>query len=137
MPAKKISRTWINFWLDCGLLCLFTALCWCAVVVQFVFPPAPDASGWTLWGWDYTQWSSLQFGLLAAFALSVLVHVMLHWSWVCGVLASRLGRRGEDGGKPHWDDGIRTLLGVATLIGVLHVIGIGVAIAVLTIQAPS
>jgi hypothetical protein len=60
---------------------------------------------------------------------------MLHWSWVCGVLASRASR--WLGRTVRLDDGARTLYGVGLLILLLHVVGVCVAAAALSIQAPT
>ena len=126
--------TWgdINLVLDAVLLVVFTALCFAAVVVRFVFPPGPAAKGWTLWGLDYDAWGGIQFGLLAALALGVLVHVMLHWSWVCNMLAGRFlrSRRGRV------DDGLQTIYGVGLLIVLLNLVGGAVAAAVLMVRGP-
>ena len=108
------------------------ALCVAAVIVRFVFPPGPAAAGWTLWGLDYDAWSGIQFGLLAALAGGILVHVMFHWSWVCNVIAARLSR--DRRGRV--DDGLQTIYGVGLLIGLLVTGGIVVAAAVLTIRGP-
>ncbi len=130
--GKPWSWTEINFVLDAALLVAFVAVCAVAVIVRFVFPPGPAAKGWTLWGLDYDAWSGIQFGLLAGLAIGILVHVMLHWSWVCNVLASRLsGDR-----KARVDDGLQTIYGVGLLIVLLNVIGITVAAAFLTIHRP-
>jgi hypothetical protein len=57
---------------------------------------------------------------------------MLHWSWVCSVITTRLLRRS---GKV--DDGIQTLYGVGTLIAViLLTIGL-VIVAEAMIRRPS
>lgn len=128
---KKLSRTIVNFWLDCLLLVLFLTLSWSSVVLQFVFPPGVQADGWYLWGRDYGWWRQLQFGVLCALALAVLVHVMLHWSWVCGVVSSRVA------GTKSRDDGSRTLWGVGLLILVINVVGLAVAVAALTIERPA
>jgi hypothetical protein len=130
-----MSRTTLNFWLDSLLLILFLALLWCSAILRFVFPPGPVAGDWLLWGYGYFAWHQFQFGLLCALALAVLLHVMLHWTWVCGVVASYVGRR-RGGEKLRLDDGQRTLYGVALLIIVLHVVGLGVAAAWFTIQNP-
>jgi hypothetical protein len=133
-PARRPgwSWSWINLLLDAALLVVFTALCFAAVVVRFVFPPGPAAAGWTLWGLDYDAWGGIQFGLLAALAVGILVHVMLHWSWVCNVIASRMAGRGA-----HVDDGLQTIYGVGLLIGLLLAVGTGLAVAVLTVRGPT
>jgi hypothetical protein len=133
-PARRSSWSWswINLLLDAALLVVFTALCFAAVVVRFVFPPGPAAAGWTLWGLDYDAWGGIQFGLVAVLAGGILVHVMLHWSWVCNVIASRLARRGG-----RVDDGLQTIYGVALLIGLLLAVGTALAVAVLTVRGPA
>jgi hypothetical protein len=128
---KRSNKTMINFWLDAGMLVLFVALGIIAVIVQFVFPPGVAARGWTLWGMSYGQWCSVQFTLLCMMAFAVLVHVMLHWPWVCGVVWRQLLGRSR---LPN--DGVRTIVGVGVLIVLLNVAGIFVAIASFMITAP-
>lgn len=132
---RKLTRTDFNFYLDTALLVLFVALCACSVIVEFVFPPGPQAGGWSLWGRSYVEWSRFRFSLLATIAAGVLLHVMLHWSWVCGVVASRLGRKKSGTAAAH-DDPARTLWGVGLLILVVNIVGALVAIASLMIESP-
>ncbi|MBX3411248.1 MAG: DUF4405 domain-containing protein [Pirellulales bacterium] len=129
-----MSRTVLNFLVDLALLLITTTLLWTAVVVHFVFPPGTDAAGWTLWGLGYDDWTTLQFSLLCVVALTILLHVMLHWSWVCGVVITRILKRKKAGGT---DDGSQTIYGVATLIVLLNVIGGMVALASLMIRPPA
>jgi hypothetical protein len=127
-----MSRTLLNFILDSLLLAAFGVLVWSAVVVRFVFPPGTSAAGWLLWGMSYDQWISLQFAMVAILALGVLIHVMLHWTWVCGFIAARLGR----GKKAKLDDGTQTLYGVGLLIVIFNLLGLAIAAAALSIQPP-
>lgn len=127
-----MSRTFLNFILDSLLLVAFSVLVWSAVVVRFVFPPGTSAAGWLLWGLSYDQWVSIQFSMVAILALGVLIHVMLHWTWVCGFVAARLGR----GKKAKLDDGTQTLYGVGLLIIIFNLLGLAVAAAALSIQPP-
>lgn len=131
-PGRGWTWNDVNLVLDAGLLVTFAALCGAALIVRFVFPPGPAADGWTLWGLDYDAWSGIQFGLLAGLAGGILVHVMLHWSWVCNVIASRFLR------TPHGrvDEGLQTIYGVGLLIGILVAVGAVVAAAVLSIRSP-
>ncbi len=126
-----ISRATLNFWLDTGLLVLFVSLAIVATIVQFVFPPGTGAKGWALWGMDFNQWSSLQYGLICAFGFASTIHVMLHWSWVCTIVARKLMKQSE---TP--DDGIQTILGVGLLIGLLLMSAAIVGMAMMTIQMP-
>jgi hypothetical protein len=133
-PKQRISKTIVNFVLDTLLLALVVALLWIAAVLRFVFPSPTVSAGWKLWGYDYDAWSNFEFALVAVFGLAILLHVMLHWSWVCGVLVSRVLRRA--GPKQTLDEGQQTLLGVGLLIVVVNVIGALIGLAYLTIQGP-
>ena len=127
----RISRTLINLWLDTILMLAFVTLAIIAVIVQFVFPPGVAAKGWLLWGMNYAQWCSLQFAVLCILGFGVIVHVMLHWTWVCGVVVRKLLHRRD---LP--DDGIRTVYGVGLLITLLLAAATVVGIAMLTIEMP-
>ena len=127
-----MSRTSINFLLDSFLLTVFATLTCTAVIVRFVFPPGIDARGWHLWGLNYDQWATVQFAILAILALGILIHVMLHWSWVCGVIATRLTRDK----KAKFDDGTQTLYGVGLLIVIFNLLGLAIAAAALSIHGP-
>jgi len=127
----RLSRTMVNFWLDALLMLAFAALAITSVIVQFVFPPGVTARGWILWGLSYGQWCSLQFGLLSVLGFGILVHVMLHWTWVCGVITRKILRRRE---LP--DDGIRTVYGVGLLILLLVSGAAIIGFAMLTIRMP-
>lgn len=129
--GTRVSRTVINFWLDAALLLIFAMHAIASVIVQFVFPPGVAAKGWTLWSMNYGQWCSLQFSFLSVLAFGILVHVMLHWSWVCGVIARKLFHQRE---LP--DDGIRTVYGVGLLIVLLLSGAALVGIAMISIKMP-
>ena len=135
--VKKLtfSRTDTNFWLDTAMLGVFLALIFVSVVVRFVFPTAASTTGWTLWGASLDQWMDYQFGLLGLFCFAVLVHLMLHWNWVCGVVTSRMFRA-RDGKKRNWDEGTKTIFGVGLMIVLLNVLGVLIAAAALSIQKP-
>lgn len=127
-----MSRSAINFTLDLLLLVTFCALVACSTIVRFVFPPGTSATSWRLWGFSYDQWATFQFSLIATLALGFTLHVMLHWNWVCGFIAQRLGR----GGKGKLDNGTQTLYGVGLLIVVFHVLGGLIAAAAMMIRGP-
>lgn len=117
-------KTVLNYWLDGLLALMFLCLAWVTAVVQFVFPRGPTAWDAMLWGLDFAGWRDLQFGLVAALGCGVLLHIMLHWNWICSVTNTHV--RGRSPGR---DNGTRTLLGVAVLVAILHVMGIGLLAA--------
>jgi hypothetical protein len=56
---------------------------------------------------------------------------MLHWKWVCSVIATQILRT-----KTRPDEGMQTIYGVATLIVLLHVIAAGVVAAMFCVHHP-
>jgi hypothetical protein len=134
-PSKKPwPWTIINFWLDSTLLLNFLALAWVSAIIRFIFPTASVSQGWTLWGFSLDSFMGLQFVLLATFAFGIVLHLMLHWSWVCGVLFGRI--LPKEKGAPLPDDGTRTIYGVGLMIVILNVLGVLIAAAALSIQSP-
>ncbi len=109
----------------------FVALAITSGILQFVFPPGVAARGWMLWGLNHSRWSSLQFVMLSVLGLGIVVHVMLHWTWVCGVVVRQVFRKND---LP--DDGIRTLCGVGLLIGLLLLGAFVTGAATLSIHTP-
>jgi hypothetical protein len=129
---KGWSRTAVNFLLDAGLLCTLVVILTVTAIIRLVFPPASAAMNWKLWGWSLDQWINLQFAAIVVFALAILLHVMLHWNWVCGVVSSKLSEwRGR---RIRIEEASRTLWGVALLIVIVNVIGIALAAAALSIH---
>lgn len=128
-----MSRTTVNFLLDALLLAVFTALAATSVVVRFVFPPGTQADRWTLWGHGYDAWVGLQFNILAFLALGILFHLMLHWSWVCGVATNRLSK--WFGRTIRIDEANQTVYGVGLLVAVFTLIGLVAAAASLHLKS--
>ena len=117
-----ISKPMINFWLDFILLFNFMVLMAVGTIVQFVFPAGTKADDWLLWGYNFNDWMAVQYGTLCVFTFLILVHVMLHWQWVCGIIAKRIFKL-----KEIPDDGIRTIYGVGSLVIIFHVVAAAVA----------
>ncbi len=131
---RRFTRTDVNFWLDSMLLAVFLGLIFVTVVLRFIFPAIEDARQWTLWSWSMTEWMGAQFVLLCVFALGILVHLMLHWTWICGVLTQRVLPRRSKGRT--WNDGMRTIFGVGLMIVILNVLGGLIAAAALMVKHP-
>src|SRR5262245_39184921 len=111
-----MSRSLLNFWLDAALLIAVLLALWVSVMLQVVFPAPTAAEGWVLWGLSFNQWRDVQFVALCACGLLVLEHVVLHWNWVCGVLATKILRV-----RSRSDEGVQAVYGVATFIVLLGV----------------
>lgn len=129
-----MSRTLLNFLLDTLLLGTFAGLSIVALIVRFVFPPGTQADDWTLWGSGYDAWVAAWFNLFALFALLVLFHVMLHWSWVCGVVGQRLTKR--LGRTVRIDEANQTVYGVGLLVLLFLLAGLVIGAATMAIEEP-
>ena len=116
-----MSRSTLNFCVDAALTVLLLTALGVFAVVHFVFPAGTAAAGWVVWGLDYDTWCDVQVVAVSAFALGVLLHLILHWKWVCGYVAERLSR--GLGRKVVMNDSARTLYGVSLLIAVLTLLG--------------
>lgn len=114
------SKTLVNFWLDFVLLVLFLGLAWELAVLRFAFPKGA-AEKWKLAGYSAADWQDLVFNTFCVFSLGVLVHVMLHWSWVIGTVQTRLLRR-----RATQDDGTHTMIGVGVLFILIHLLAGGI-----------
>lgn len=130
-PGRHFSMSVINFWLDATLLMVLTVYGWESAVLRFVFPAPSKAIGWKLWGWTFDQWWDFQFATICVFAVGALIHVMLHWNWVCSVLSSQILKA-----KKRPDETMQTIYGVGTLVVLLHVIAIGVIAAMASVIRP-
>ena len=128
---RRISVSVVNFWIDAFLLIGLSLVGWISATLQVVFPAPTTADNWTLWGLTYDQWRDVQFGSLCLFALGILVHVMMHWNWICSVIATQIVHARQ---RP--DEGMQTIYGVITLIVLLHLIAAGVIAAMLSVRRP-
>lgn len=129
---KKWTRTDVNFWLDCLLAAVFLVLVAISMLIRFAFPRAQDSQGWSLWGHGYDDWIEAQFVVLAILTLLILVHVMLHWNWICSVVQQRVIHSANK--KP--DNGWQTIVGVGLMIVILNLLGILLGVAMVMIRHP-
>lgn len=124
-------QTIINFWLDVFLLATFLIQAWMIAVLQIVFPRGAGAD-WKVWGATSVDWTDALAATFCVFAAAVVVHVMLHWTWICAVISTRL--LGRKAGK---DDGSLTLIGVGTIVVIVHLLLAGVIAAKMGLRGPN
>jgi hypothetical protein len=115
-------RTEVFFILDFVVLWLMLLMLATGLLIRYVLPPGSGGRGGghglLLWGLDRHAWGGLHFWASLLLLLLLLLHVALHWTWVCGVVRRRLGdERGPVtyGHLLRW--GLLTLGAVALLVG--------------------
>lgn len=122
-PRKmRWSRTVVNFCFDAFALTTLLAVLWTRMAMFVVLPP-PTAGGppTALWGGTYADWDRINFCLTMGFAVVVLVHLILHWTWISQFVHQRVMR--YTGGRRTLDSGTQTIYGVAFMIAVFTVFG--------------
>ncbi|MCG3126612.1 MAG: hypothetical protein CHACPFDD_01463 [Phycisphaerae bacterium] len=128
-----LSRSAFNFLVDLVLLLSFVALLLSAGIIAFVFPPATRADGWSLWRLGFDHWMLVHLVSLGVFALLILLHVILHWTWAVSFVVSRVNRY-RSTRVPMPPDGIRTIYGVTLLIAVLIALGAVLSVATFMVR---
>lgn len=126
-----VSRTMLNFFIDAALLFSAMSMTWVSVMLMVVFPVPTRSEGWKLLKMDFNQWRQIQFGLLMFTALLALEHLVLHWKWVCGVIATKILKL-----KNRPEVAIQAVYGVAAFIGTLIMMGALIVVAMLIVQKP-
>lgn len=129
---RRLGTPLVNFWLDAALLLALVFVVWVSVMMQVVFPAPSAAAGWELWGLSFDHWRNVQFFSLCFAALLALEHLVLHWNWVCGVLAVQVLRL-----KKRPDEGVQAIYGVGTFIVIQGLLFVGIVVAMLCVKHPS
>lgn len=127
--TQKVSKSIINLVLDAVLLIAAVFLLWVSVVMRMVFPAPTTADGWVLWGLSYDRWHDVQFSTLCVVALLALEHLVLHWNWICGIIATKILRVRK---RP--DEANQAVYGVATFITLLLTLLAGLIAATLAVK---
>ena len=132
LARKRFSWTLLNFLLDATLLIAVLGLVWVSAMMNVVFPPPTLADGWILWGLDYDRWHDVQTGFLMAAALLSLEHLVLHWSWVCGIIATKILKV-----KKRPDEAIQYMYGLSTFFGTMVTMAALITIAMFSAKGPT
>ncbi|MCX7419945.1 MAG: hypothetical protein NT013_10455 [Planctomycetia bacterium] len=127
--TRTMSKSIINLVLDALLLVAAVFLLWVSVVMRMVFPAPTKADGWVLWGLSFDRWHDVQFTTLCVVALLALEHLVLHWSWVCGIISTKILRM-----KNRPDEANQAVYGVATFIALLLTQLAGLVAATLAVK---
>lgn len=77
-----MKRNTLNFWIDAASAMVFCGLIATGLLTRFVLPPG-SGSRRLLWGLDRHDWGDVHFWVAVAGGALLLIHVALHWQWVC------------------------------------------------------
>jgi len=111
-----MKRNTLNLTLDAALLLLGLAVLCTGILIAWVLPPR--GGGDTVWSWDRHQWGDLHLYLALTLVGLIVVHLALHWSWVCVVGGKVLTRLPVQPTR-----GLQALTGAAAVLLVTAAVG--------------
>jgi hypothetical protein len=95
-PRELSGKSRLNYAVDFLTLLLILAMIGTGIVIRYVLPPGSGGHGGgerlLLWGLDRHEWGGLHFWLAVALSAVMLLHVALHWKWICGITRRWIGR---------------------------------------------
>ncbi len=87
-----MQRQALNFVIDAAALLVMLAMVATGFLLKWVLPPGSRGGhGLQLWGLTRHDWGDVHFWLAMALLLLALVHVALHWAWVCALVTRWVG----------------------------------------------
>jgi len=100
-------RNTLNFWLEIVSALVIAGLAATGGIMHFVLPPGTGRTS-LLFGLGRHDYGEIHFWLASAALLLVIVHVWLHWNWVCCIV-------GRSAGNPQPGKTGRTFAGILFL----------------------
>lgn len=113
------QRNMLNFVIDALTLLVALGLVATGLMMKFILPPGSARNGLLLWGWNRHEWGDVHFWLSMAAIGLVVVHLFLHWQWVC----TTIGRMFTGPGYGTPTRGRRLAGGIAALILCVGLVG--------------
>jgi hypothetical protein len=92
-PARKASRTALNFWVDLLTAIAFAGLLSTSFLMKYILPPGTcDGVGVKVWLTHSRHWwGDIHFVIAIVMILLIILHIQLHWGWVTGAWGKLLG----------------------------------------------
>ena len=82
-----MRRSTLNMAVDAVTLLDMLAVAATGLILRFILPPGSrGGAGLRLWEWNRHEWGDLHFYLIVGLGALLLLHIALHWTWVCGVV---------------------------------------------------
>ncbi|UCG56371.1 MAG: DUF4405 domain-containing protein [Phycisphaerales bacterium] len=118
----------LNFWIDLASFAVLFALAVTGLLIHYVLPPCGSCSGsgctqenaLTLWGLDRHDFGKVHFYLAVATVTLVVIHVCLHWTWVCSTVCGLFGLKASSGDRRRMYGLLFLILLIAVTIAVLY-----------------
>jgi hypothetical protein len=106
----------VNYVLDALSLVAMLAIAATGLLMKFVLPPG--SGNMSVWGLDRHGWGSVHFWLAAALIVFLVLHLALHWAWVCASTRGvALRRPPRERGRGRGDAAVGWVLLVCLTLG--------------------
>ena len=106
-----MNRTLINVLIDALAALAMLGMIATGLILRFALPPGSNRS-LALWGLTRHQWGDLHFWLALAALGVVVIHLVLHWTWVVSVVRRWIIGAAHGAPSPR----ARALAGAATVV---------------------
>ncbi|MHC4119878.1 MAG: DUF4405 domain-containing protein [Planctomycetota bacterium] len=114
-----MKRNTVNFWIDVISFLPMLGLTWTGLLMHYVLPPGTGGRhsdrALTVWGLGRHDYGTVHFYLALALVGLIVIHLWLHWSWVCATVRKLAGKESSRGGR-EGVYGIAALAVVVTLV---------------------
>lgn len=85
-----MRRSFLNWLIDFALFVAVLGLLLTGLLIEFILPPG--SHGDAVWSLSRHAWGEIHFWFAVAMIAVALLHVILHWGWVCTVAMKLLDR---------------------------------------------
>jgi hypothetical protein len=108
-----VRKNTLNFVVDLLTLIAILAMIGTGLVLYFVLPPGSGGRGLILWELGRHDWGDVHFWTAVSLAALLILHVALHWAWVCGTIRRLVHGPKRNAGRPR--SALDNLYGIAFL----------------------
>ena len=103
MGPGIMKRVTLNFIVDLVSFVVFLCLAFTGFIIKFILPPGTGGRGRqlheglgrehikTFGSMSRHEWGDIHFYLAVVFAVLIVVHIILHWSWIKNYFKSLFG----------------------------------------------
>jgi hypothetical protein len=86
-----MNRSNVNFIIDVVAFAAFVLLAATGGIIKFVLPQGSGHFS-MLWGMDRHGWGEIHFWIAIVVATAMVLHVILHWQWIVGMIHGASGK---------------------------------------------
>lgn len=114
-----MRKNTLNFLVDVVTLLVMLAMVCTGLVMKYALPPGSGGKGLVLWSLTRHEWGDVHFWLSVAIAALLVLHVLLHWAWVCGTVRRLMGLAQPTGRARRFRDNALAVFSLAVLCGLV------------------